>query len=324
MRYHLRVALVTALAALLIVAIIIGCSDDDDSGTNNPTPTTYSLTVGISPDTAGTVAASPSQNSYVANDTVTLTATPDTYFAFDHWEYFGVDTTDNPFTIVFDSTRDEEVTAVFEDVSYTLTVTIDPVASGTVTLDPDQELYAEGDTTVLTPVAADGYVFDHWVYDSQDFYGNPVILTFEGDTHDEAITAVFVDESQVVTISGFAFRSDADLVNPVFVLMDEDFAILDYDILEGGNDTAYFFFQFLPATIPASYIHVVDDLDGDYTIFEDGEPYQCYDSDDANDSCDFITYTAGMVIDDVELELFVDEGASSYSPTRLEPARIEE
>jgi len=281
----------------------------------------YSLTVNITPDLGGTVTQEPDQSSWISNDTVVLTAVADPLLVFSHWEYFGTDYTDNPFTLIFDGDRDEVITAVFVD-RYTLTVHIEPADAGTVTLDPDWDTYAEGDTTLLTAVPNSGWAFDHWVYLSDDFFGNPVILTFEGDIHQEEITAVFIDDSQVVTLSGFAFRSGVDLVNPVLVLMDDTLAILEAFILEGGNDTAFFNVQFTPESVPSSFIHVVDDLDGDYTIFEAGEPYQCYDSDDIDTDCDFITYSAGQVISDMELELFVPPAAGEYPPMNIRPIKL--
>src|SRR5690606_31848268 len=45
---------------------------------------------------------------------------------------------------------------------YTLAVVVDPVGSGTVTLDPSQTTYNYGDVVTLTPTASPGYTFTGW------------------------------------------------------------------------------------------------------------------------------------------------------------------
>jgi hypothetical protein len=55
--------------------------------------------------------------------------------------------------------------AIFVPIThYTLTVSIDPIAGGTVTLEPSQpaEGYIEGTIVTLTATASEGYRFDHW------------------------------------------------------------------------------------------------------------------------------------------------------------------
>jgi hypothetical protein len=301
--------------ALLTFVVIAGCGDDD-TVTNNPPPPQYTLTFHISPDSAGTVTADPDKDSWLATDTTTLTAVADSFYVFDHWEYFGDTVAGNPVELTFEDDRDEVITAVFASSPYTLTVDVEPVGAGTVTLNPDSDYYAEGDTTVLTAVPADGWVFDHWVYLSDDYFGNPVILTFEGDSYSEEMTAVFIDSDSVVTLSGSIFLSDADLAHPILLLMDETLedVLLAWE-LPGGSDTATFTVHFNPESVPASHIYAVDNLDDDLTVFEDGEPYQCYDSDDAGIDCDFVTYTKGQEILGIELELFVIQ--ASVRPKQL-------
>jgi hypothetical protein len=61
--------------------------------------------------------------------------------------------------------RDMTVEAIFIPITYyTLTVNIDPLAGGTVTLEPSQpaEGYADGTQVTLTAIASEGYKFDHW------------------------------------------------------------------------------------------------------------------------------------------------------------------
>jgi hypothetical protein len=57
------------------------------------------------------------------------------------------------------------IEAIFVPITYyTLTVNIDPLAGGTVTLEPSQpaEGYIEGTIVTLTATPSEGYRFDHW------------------------------------------------------------------------------------------------------------------------------------------------------------------
>jgi hypothetical protein len=60
---------------------------------------------------------------------------------------------------------DMTIEAIFVPITYyTLTVSIDPLAGGTVTLEPSQpaEGYTDGTQVTLTATASEGYKFDHW------------------------------------------------------------------------------------------------------------------------------------------------------------------
>ncbi len=86
-------------AVLLILSQMGGC----------PSPSgNMSLTVTTSGQ--GTVAMDPVGGSYKSNTVVTLTATPSSGWAFDHWEG-GVTGTTNPTTVTMSA--DVDVTAVF-------------------------------------------------------------------------------------------------------------------------------------------------------------------------------------------------------------------
>jgi len=111
---------------------------------------------------------------YKFGNTVTLTATADTNYAFDHWEREnGTTSTSNPLT--FRAAGAEAVTAYFRRVSYTVSASADPAAHGTVTLkDKDGKTVSGGsyaDGTKLTAVASakKGYVFSNWTDN-----GNPI------------------------------------------------------------------------------------------------------------------------------------------------------
>ena len=154
---------------------------------SDPAAMTYSLTV--STVGSGTVTLDPDKVFYDAGETVTLTAEPATGFVFDGW---GGDLsgTGNPVTLVMDA--DKVVSATFSDpaaMTYSLTVT--PVGSGAVLLDPPGGgPYPEGTAVQLTAVAAAGWQFVDWSGDvsgtansvevimTDDFN---IIATFESD-----------------------------------------------------------------------------------------------------------------------------------------------
>ncbi len=105
---------------------------------------------------------------YYEDDMVTITATPDEYYAFVNW-------VDNDNNIVYTEptvtfpmgTTDIILTAVFEQVVFeaTLDVTVNNIEWGHVLINgerADRYHGHTGDTVVLQAVAHDGYHFDHW------------------------------------------------------------------------------------------------------------------------------------------------------------------
>ena len=155
---------------------------------------TYVLQVSVSG--SGAVTLDPDKVFYVAGETVTLTAEPAAGFVFESW---GGDLsgTGNPITLVMDA--DKVVSATFSDpaaMTYSLTVT--PVGSGTVQLDPPGGgPYPEGTTVQLTAVADAGWQFVDW---SGEVSGtaNPVSVLMDGN---KAVTATFELDTIAPTIS---------------------------------------------------------------------------------------------------------------------------
>ncbi|MCW4007336.1 MAG: DUF2341 domain-containing protein, partial [Candidatus Bathyarchaeota archaeon] len=93
-------------------------------------------------------------------------------------------------TITVDSAK--LVTAVFVEetpVEYVLSVSVE--GSGSVTKSPDKPAYSAGTEVTLTAVAADGWVFDHWVGDLSGS-ANPATITVDSA---KLVTAVFVEET---------------------------------------------------------------------------------------------------------------------------------
>ena len=144
----------------------------------------YLLTVSSNPTEMGSVDITPSQPFYYYGDEVTLTATP----AFPGWRFIGWsgdasgDTNPLPVTI----TGNTEITANFSD-QYTLTTIVDPMDSGTVLRDINQETYTYGTQVVLTANPNHSWVFASWGGDARGL-DNPLTITIQGNTN---ITALF-------------------------------------------------------------------------------------------------------------------------------------
>ena len=141
--------------------------------------TQYALSTSLSPSGGGTI--SPTSGTYDDGTEVTLTATPASGYAFDHWGGDAVGTSSSV-TITMDS--DKTITAHFK-AQYTLTTLVSPSGGGTIT--PSSGTYDAGTKLTLTAAPAEGYVFDHW---SGDAVGtsNSIILTMDSN---KSVTAHF-------------------------------------------------------------------------------------------------------------------------------------
>jgi len=156
----------------------------------SPTPPSqYTLSVSINPPGSGSVFVSPSGGVYDAGTQVTLVATPDVGWRFVSWSG-SVNTTENPVTIAMDGNK--SVVANFEYSppplpQYTLSVSINPPGSGSVSLSPSGGTYTAGAQVTLTANPASGYRFKSWS-GSISATSNPVTVAMDGD---KQVTANF-------------------------------------------------------------------------------------------------------------------------------------
>jgi len=117
------------------------------SVTANFTYIEYTLTTSINPTNTGQIKVDPLKSTYHYGDVVTLTAGPKAGYSFAYWSGDAAGTA-NPISIMI--TKDTSVTANFTQIEYTLTTTVNPTGSGTVTVSPVKSTYHYGDIVTLT------------------------------------------------------------------------------------------------------------------------------------------------------------------------------
>ncbi|MBD3233631.1 MAG: hypothetical protein GF315_07890 [candidate division Zixibacteria bacterium] len=190
---------------------------------------------------------------------------------------------------------------------YDLTVTV--IGLGAVESDPDSNCYHQGTEVELTAVPDNGWLFDMWAgnvaFEDSAEFDSAIVITFGSE--DIELTASFAEDSAYtdsVTLSGSITRQDGiSLQYPVFLLINADFdSILASWDFSGGVDSVQFEVKFSVDDIDSSYIHAIDNIDNDEWLFEENEPWDCYDPD-GDTNCNVVTYDTGMTIEDINLTL---------------------
>jgi len=142
----------------------------------------YDLTVDVEPVGTACEVKLSEEGPYKEDTEVILTAAPADGYIFNHWSGDAEGTTTS---VGITMTSDKTVTAHFDPV-YDLTVDVDPVEAGDVTLS-EEGPYKEDTEIILTAEPADGYVFDNW---SGDAEGNTLSVSITM-TSDKTVTANF-------------------------------------------------------------------------------------------------------------------------------------
>lgn len=171
---------------------------DDASGTDNPLTITIqgntSLTAIFTQDRyaltltsvgSGSISVNPVKAFYQLGDQVTLTAKANPGWVFSGW---GKDATGTGNPLIITIQGNTSIEASFTSGEFVLVTTIEPDASGFVTIEPGQDSYHYGDVVTLaaTP-ATSSWWFSDWSGDITGT-GNPLIITIQGNT---SITATF-------------------------------------------------------------------------------------------------------------------------------------
>jgi hypothetical protein len=182
-----RIVFVLVVLAVLLLLAAVSCGNDRSAVILD--------TVG-----QGTVSKSPDQDLYAPGTQITVTATPETGWAFDYWVTEGADNylRDNPYTFtMWQEGRDWVWTAHFVELTpYALIVSV--VGQGTVAKSPDQEGYYPGTQITLTATPNNGWVFDYWDGDNIDavVHDNPLTVTMLNDGEDKHLIAYFVQKNK--------------------------------------------------------------------------------------------------------------------------------
>jgi len=146
------------------------------------TEITYSLTVTSSGE--GTLSVDPHQDEYVINSVVSIQATADEGWLFDHWNGDVADQYAASTTVTMDS--DKEVNAVFTQIFYTLTMAVN--GNGTVTPSTGNHSYASGEVVAISATPMSGWLFDHWEGAVADTSSASTTVAIDAD---KTVTAVF-------------------------------------------------------------------------------------------------------------------------------------
>lgn len=133
-------------------------------------PLQYGVTVSANPDEGGTVSAS-----YNDNGTCTVTATANTGYSFTNWEESSSEvSTSASYTFAIGLT-DHVLVANFTPNSYTVTVSANPPAGGTVT---GGGSYDHGASCTVTATPNSGYTFSNWTDGSGNMVSEDASYTF--------------------------------------------------------------------------------------------------------------------------------------------------
>ncbi|MFN2396804.1 MAG: MBG domain-containing protein, partial [Bacteroidales bacterium] len=159
----------------------------------------------LAPDGNGTITPEPGTYDFPVGETVTLTASADEEWIFQHWLINGNIITSNPYNL--EITEDVIVQAVFNETLSEYLLTINVSGEGAVDVNGNEYtqpmVFAEGSQVTLEAIGDLGFYFVEW---EDDLTGdeNPVTITMDDN---KTITAVFLPEDYTVT---FVIKDEDD------------------------------------------------------------------------------------------------------------------
>ena len=164
---------------------------------------TYAITANANPTEGGTVSGA---DSYTHGATATLTASANVGYTFVNWTKNGNVVSTNA-TYSFTATEAADYVANFTLNSYTITVTANPTAGGTLT---GAGSYNHGTICTLTATANEGYAFSKWTENGDEVSTDAtysftvtgarnLVAVFDTLTYSIAVTA---DPAEGGTITG--------------------------------------------------------------------------------------------------------------------------
>lgn len=150
-------------------------------------PVGFNLTVSIA---AGEGTVMPSGGNFASGQTVSLKATPETGYMFDHWEG-DLSGNSNPATIIMNENKSVSAFFITDNRTY-FTVKTQVSGSGTVTQLPQDTKIAEGTEVSFLAVANRGWKFAGW---SGDYSGTDTEYKISNLAKNTYLTARFLPEN---------------------------------------------------------------------------------------------------------------------------------
>jgi len=140
---------------------------------------------------SGTTLPSAGENLEYPDSTAQALATPVENGEFYNWILDGQNVTGS--TLSIQMSQNHNLTAVFREVDFTLTVQAASHGSVYFTGDSSNPIDGTasanimGSTSSIRAQPDDGYMFSNWVLDGQKYFNNPISVTFDGDHNLEAV-----------------------------------------------------------------------------------------------------------------------------------------
>ena len=203
------------------------------------------VTLTTSTDGSGSVTVDPQQATYLAGDSVTVTATPDTGWRFTGWTG-GLTGTANPTTTTL--TNNTTITATFQplpDGPFALATGV--VGSGSLAANPDQTTFAAGELVTLTATPDPGWQLGSWEmsppllddwWDTQWDYRTSVDVSADAVERSNALARVEVDFTATLSSLGVSGTFDTSSLRVVEV--DDSGASIDASVAFQFDQTADF------------------------------------------------------------------------------------
>jgi hypothetical protein len=145
------------------------------------------LTMSVNNASGGATTPAVGVHSETEGNPVSVTGTPTTGYAFDHWVVSGTGTnggtfTDNPHSLTMDSAYSME--AFFYPI---LTIQVNNSNWGST--NPAVGTPSQSSSTSVLAISNVGYQFDHWTVDGVVYFDNPHTVAY--DTNPHTIVAFF-------------------------------------------------------------------------------------------------------------------------------------
>jgi uncharacterized repeat protein (TIGR02543 family) len=118
----------------------------------------YVLTTIVTPAGYGWMTPWEGEHAYNAGTIINVTATPYGGYRFDHWS--GACSGSGSCSVVMDA--DQTVEAIFAEITYNLTMAVDPLGGGTTNPAVGVHAYTTGTVVNITATPATGYTFSSW------------------------------------------------------------------------------------------------------------------------------------------------------------------